>query len=165
MSSEPFWELIAADGEKYSPEGIEETIIDNSEFIEQLMLLNNQNPYTAGLIVPSKDKILSWAKANNKELKSDSLLAEILQLILDDLNLYKTGHSKELFPQRWLPSTAVVLPDSFTEHNKLLNSTMKVVRSKVEDYFKDDIEFLYTPESKKFINNRNITNLKIFLEN
>ncbi len=157
--------LIAADGEKYSPEGIEETIIDNSEFIEQLMLLNNQNPYTAGLIVPSKDKILSWAKANNKELKSDSLLAEILQLILDDLNLYKTGHSKELFPQRWLPSTAVVLPESFTEHNKLLNSTMKVVRNKVEEYFKDDIEFLYTPESKKFINNRNITNLKIFLEN
>lgn len=157
--------LIGADGEKYSPEGIEETIIDNSEFIDQLMLHNNQNPYTIGLIVPNKDKISAWARANNKDLKSDSSLSEVLQLILDDLNIYKTGMSKDLFPQRWLPSTSVILSEPFTEHNKLLNSTMKVVRNKVENYFKNDIEFLYTPESKKFINERNLDNLKALLEN
>ncbi len=156
--------LIAADGEKYSPEGIEETIIDNSELIDQLVLHNNQNPYTVGLVVPNKDKIYHWAKSNNKDINSDNDLAEVLQMILDDLNLYKTGASKDLFPQRWLPSTAVILPESFTEHNKMLNSTMKVVRNKVEEFFNNEIEFLYTPESKRFINDRNITNLKIFLE-
>ncbi len=156
--------LIAADGEKYSPEGIEETIIDNSELIDQLVLHNNQNPYTIGLIVPNKDKISQWAKSNNKNISSDSDLAEVLQMIFDDLNVYKTGVSKDLFPQRWLPSTAAILHESFTEHNKMLNSTMKVVRNKVEEHFNSEIEFLYTPESKKFINDKNITNLKTFLE-
>jgi len=157
--------LIGADGEKYSPEGIEETIIDNSELIDQLMLHNNQNPYTVGLIVPNKEQISRWAKLNNKDLNSDNDLAEVLQLILDDLNVYKTGESKDMFPQRWLPSTAVILPEYFTEHNKMLNSTMKVVRNKVEEHFNNEIEFLYTPESKKFINDKNITNLKTFLKN
>ncbi len=157
--------LIAADGEKYSPEGIEETIIDNSDFIDQLVLHNNQNPYTIALIVPSKDKISSWTKSHNKDISSEEALSEVLQLIMDDINIYRTGHSKNLFPQRWLPSTTIILPESFTEHNKLLNSTMKVVRNKIEDYFKDDIDFLYTPESKKFIKNRNISNLKAFMEN
>jgi long-chain acyl-CoA synthetase len=128
------------------------------------MLHNNQNPYTVGLIVPNKDQISRWAKINNKDLNTDNDLAEVLQMISDDLNVYKTGASKDLFPQRWLPSTAVILPESFTEHNKMLNSTMKVVRNKVEEHFNSEIEFLYTPDSKKFINDRNITNLKTFLE-
>ena len=157
--------LIGADGEKYSPEGIEETIIDNSEFIEQFVLHNNQNPYTVGLIVPNRDKISRWANINNKDLNSDSSISEVLQLIIEDLNMYKTGGSKDLFPQRWLPSTSIVLPEPFTEHNKMLNSTMKVVRNKVEEYFKNEIEFLYTPDSKKFLNERNIANLKAFLKN
>ena len=41
--------LIGHDGEKYSPEGIEETIVDNSPYIDQLMLHNSQSPYTVGL--------------------------------------------------------------------------------------------------------------------
>ena len=46
--------LIANDGEKYSPEGIEETIAEQSKYIDYCILYNNQSPYTAGLIVPSK---------------------------------------------------------------------------------------------------------------
>ena len=38
--------LISSDGEKYAPEGIEESIIENSKIIQNLMLHNNQNPYT-----------------------------------------------------------------------------------------------------------------------
>ena len=156
--------LIGADGEKYSPEGIEETITDNSEFIDQLVLHNNQNPYTVGLIVPNKERIQSWLRENKKDLKSDDTVKEILQLMLNEINEFKTGDSKDMFPQRWLPSTSAVLTEQFTEHNKLLNSTMKIVRNKVEEYFKDEIEFLYTPESKNFINDRNINNLRKFFE-
>jgi long-chain acyl-CoA synthetase len=45
--------LIANDGEKYSPEGIEEAIVDQSSIIDQCMLFNNQSPYTVGLVVPN----------------------------------------------------------------------------------------------------------------
>ena len=36
--------LIASDGEKYSPEVIEEAIVDSSPYIDQIMLYNNQSP-------------------------------------------------------------------------------------------------------------------------
>ena len=45
--------LIGSDGEKFSPEGIEEALVDQSPFIDQCMLYNNQNPYTSGMIVPN----------------------------------------------------------------------------------------------------------------
>jgi long-chain acyl-CoA synthetase len=44
--------LISDDGEKYSPEGIEEAFSEQSQFIDQCMLYNNQNPYTIALVVP-----------------------------------------------------------------------------------------------------------------
>ena len=53
--------LIGNDGEKFSPEGIEEALVDQSPFIDQVMLYNNQNPYTTGLLVPN-------IKAINREL-------------------------------------------------------------------------------------------------
>jgi len=155
--------LIGNDGEKYSPEGIEEAIIDNSQFIDQFVLHNNHNPYTVGLVVANKDKITSWARTHHKDLSKDETLSEIINLIVDEINQFKTGHFKDMFPQRWLPATVVILPEAFTEDNKLLNSTMKVVRNKIEDHFKDEITFLYTPESKKPVNHRNISNLRTYL--
>jgi len=38
----------------------------------------------------------------------------------------------------------------------LLNSTMKMVRGKITDYFAKELEFLYTSEAKNIVNNRNI---------
>jgi long-chain acyl-CoA synthetase len=155
--------LISNDGEKYSPEGIEEAISDHSEFIDQFVLHNNHNPYTVGLVVPNKDKIMSWARREKKDLSSDETLSEVIQLIKSEIDEFKTGQYKDMFPQRWLPSTIAILPEAFTEHNKLINSTMKVVRNKIEEYFKDEIEFLYSPESKNTSNSRNISNLKTYI--
>jgi long-chain acyl-CoA synthetase len=156
--------LIGADGEKYSPEGIEEAIIDHCPLIDQFMLHNNQNPYTIGLLVPNKENISKWLKDNKKDLNKEPDNEELLQAIQTELNQFKAGGELEsLFPQRWLPAAVVITTEAFTEHNKLLNSTMKVVRGKVEDHFKQDIEFLYTPTGKIFLNERNKENLKTFM--
>ncbi|WP_439183490.1 AMP-dependent synthetase/ligase [Carboxylicivirga taeanensis] len=158
--------LIGADGEKYSPEGIEEAIIDHCEYIDQFILHNNQNPYTSGLIVPNKEKINLWLRQNNKTIEEEQTLIEILQLIFDEISSLKASNNNDFnFPSRWLPSTLVVLKESFTEKNKLLNSTMKVVRPKVEEYFSHEIDYLYTPEAKNFISGTNISNLRIYLTN
>src|SRR5512139_3223488 len=45
--------LISTDGEKYSPEGIEETLAAHSMYIDQVMLYNDHSQYTVGLIVPN----------------------------------------------------------------------------------------------------------------
>jgi long-chain acyl-CoA synthetase len=51
--------LIGHDGEKYSPEGIEEMLVEHSPYIDQVMLYNNQSPYTIALIVPNQEAIPS----------------------------------------------------------------------------------------------------------
>jgi len=156
--------LIGADGEKYSPEGIEEALIDHCQFIDQFVLYNNQNPYTTGLIVVNKERIQSWLKHSKKTIEEKDALNELLNLIKGEIDHVKSSNLPELsFPARWMPSTSVILPEAFTENNKLLNSTMKVVRGKVEEYFKEEIEYLYTAEAKNFLSDRNINNLKSFL--
>ena len=49
--------LISSDGEKYSPEGMEEAMVDKSPYIDQIIVYNNQNPYTIALAVPAKENL------------------------------------------------------------------------------------------------------------
>ncbi len=49
-----------------------------------------------------------------------------------------------------------ILPEAFTEQNHLLNSTMKMVRGKITEKFKKELEFLFTPEAKEIKNGINI---------
>lgn len=78
--------LIGSDGEKYSPEGIEEALVEQSRFIEQVMLYNNQSPYSICLIFPNVNEILNEIKKmgllfNSEEGKRAAL--NILQLEID----------------------------------------------------------------------------------
>ena len=62
--------LIADDGEKFSPEGIEEAISEQSKYIDQCMLYNNQKPYTVALIVPNQHALKLYLE--EKDLTADS---------------------------------------------------------------------------------------------
>ena len=70
--------LISDDGEKYSPEGIEETITDRSPFIDQMMLYNNQNKYTSALLVPNREALVRWAKNQDISLSDHKRTGVIL---------------------------------------------------------------------------------------
>jgi long-chain acyl-CoA synthetase len=156
--------LIGSDGEKYSPEGIEEAIIDHCPLIDQFVLHNNQNPYTVGLIVPNQERILQYAKFLDESLSKEQKEEEILKAIQEQLSQFKPGGKLEaMFPQRWLPAAGIILPEPLTESNKLLNSTMKVVRRKVEVHFNKEIDYLYTPAGRNFMSEKNITNLSKYM--
>lgn len=152
--------LISSDGEKYSPEGIEESLADNSYFIDQVILHNNQNPYTVALIVPNIEALKRYVKRKNAHLEWDSLEAKHLALtkIQREVNEYKSGGKHEgIFPERWLPTAIALIGEPFTEQNGLVNSTMKIIRGKVEERYNDRIESLYTvSEAKNIINDANI---------
>ena len=153
--------LIGSDGEKYSPEGIEESLVDQSPFIDQCMLYNNQNAYTSGMIVPNISAINREVEKRGQKPETVEGIVEALKIIQDEIDTYKSGGKfAESFPERWLPATIAVLPEAFTEKNHLLNSTMKMVRGKITEYFADELEFMYTPEAKNIINQRNIDTLK-----
>jgi long-chain acyl-CoA synthetase len=149
--------LIGHDGEKFSPEGIEETIVDNSPYIDQLMLHNNQSPYTVGLAVLNAERIRHWAKLHHHDPATEDGCAAVLALINRELDQYRPGgrHAGE-FPERWLPAAVAILPEPFTEQNRLLNSTLKMVRGRIVQLYAGRIEELYTPGGKDLASARNL---------
>jgi long-chain acyl-CoA synthetase len=149
--------LISDDGEKYSPEGIEETITDRSKYIDQMMLYNNQNKYTSALLVPNGEALARWVKGNNISLTDSKGLEAVLNELESVINQYKPGGVYgNLFPSRWLPAAIAIIDEPFSADNKLLNSLGKLVRAKVVERHMDAIDFLYTPEGKNIVNKRNI---------
>ena len=65
-----------------------------------------------------------------------------------------------MFPERWLPAVVGILPEPFSEQNGTINSTSKVVRRKVYEIFREELEFIYTPEGKEIRNTRNTRIIK-----
>ena len=149
--------LISSDGEKYSPEGIEEAFVGQSKYIDQVMLYNNQSPYTIALIVPNKDNL----KRKGYDLATEEGRKDALKKLEKELNKYKKGGDFEgMFPERWLPSTFGVLAEPFTEQHQMINSTIKMVRGKIEKAYASRIDFLFTPEGKQLMNQENLDALK-----
>jgi long-chain acyl-CoA synthetase len=141
--------LIGHDGEKYSPEGIEETIVDNSPYIDQLMLHNSQSPYTVGLLVPNRERLLHWLKHHHHDVSAVAAADAVLRMLEHEIAMYRSGGKHAgLFPERWLPSAIAILPESFTEQNRFLNSTLKMVRGKIEHAYGPRIAALYTAEGR-----------------
>lgn len=140
--------LIGSDGEKYSPEGIEEALVEHSSCIDQLILYNNQNPYTVALIVPNKEQLKKMLP-QGETLQTAAGKEKAVEIIQSQIARFKKGGDlADMFPDRWLPATFAVLPEPFTEQNGMVNSTMKIVRGKVEKAYADRLEQLYTPEGK-----------------
>jgi len=152
--------LISPDGEKYSPEGFEDSLTDSSKYIEQVVLHNNQDPYTMVLVVPNKEALKEWAKSKGEDPSTESGKKVMLDKIQSEIDSYRKGGDKQgMFPERWLPAAVAVLPEAFTEQNRLVNSTMKIVRGKVEKYFADRIEYAYTSEGKNLYNPKNMASV------
>ena len=42
---------------KYSPEGMEEAIVDKSPYIDQIIVHNNQSPFTGAIVVPNREAL------------------------------------------------------------------------------------------------------------
>ena len=154
--------LISSDGEKYSPEGMEEAMVDKSPFIDQIMIYNNQNPYTIALVVGSKENLNRHL--DERGIQGDERAVEAVRIVASEIAKYRSGGAfADEFPDRWVPAVIAIADQPFTEQNGLVNSTMKVVRNKVEKAFEDAISHAYTPEGKAVDNARNIASMRQLL--
>lgn len=156
--------LISNDGEKYSPEGIEETLCSHSELIDQMMLYNNQSPYTTALIVPNQAAVVRALAQKGLSVKTPEGQRAAIKLIDDVIEEYRSGKQAGLFPSKWLPATFALLGEGFTEQNRLLNSTLKMVRGRIVEFYKSRLDYMYTPEGKDIYNHQNLTIVSRFTE-
>ena len=152
--------LISSDGEKYSPEGFEDNLTETSKFVNACVLHNNQNPYCVALIVPDKAALKEAVEAKGLDAASVEGRKAMLSLIQGEVDQYRKGGRFEgVFPERWLPSAIGICDEEFTIANKMMNSTMKIVRGKVEEHYASLLDYLYTAEGKDIRNERNIAAL------
>ena len=153
--------LISSDGEKYSPEGYEDSLADGSKFIEASVLHNNQSPWTVVLVIPNKAALAEAVKEKGLDPASEAGLKAQLDIIKGEVDSYRPGgRHAGLFPEKWLPAAIIVGETPFTEQNGMLNTTSKMVRGKVEKFYADRIEYAMTAEGKELYNEKNIQSLK-----
>ncbi len=149
--------LIGSDGEKYSPEGIEEALVENSDYIDQVMLHNNQDAYTIALIVPNKEVIKSELAELGLSIGEKAGQKKAIEIIQGQIDQFRSGGElEEQFPERWLPAAFALLGEGFTEQNHFLNSTLKMVRGKITEFYQNRIDYLYSPEGKDIYNHQNM---------
>ena len=152
--------LISSDGEKYSPEGFEDSLPEVSKYVSQVVLHNNQDPYTMVLIVPEKEALADFVKKQGLDPASREGKVAMLQQIQAEIDSYRKGGAHfGLFPERWLPAATVICDEPFTIANRMMNSTMKIVRGKVEEHYADRIAYAYTPEGKQLLNEKNLASI------
>ncbi|MFP4362482.1 MAG: AMP-dependent synthetase/ligase [Spirochaetia bacterium] len=143
--------LISSDGEKYSPEEIEEAIMTVSPLISQCMLYCDHKNSVTALIVPDKQACKEAFR------KSDiNTIDAALEKLNKEFRAFREDPSfKGKFPSHWLPGTFQVLEEEFTLENNMLNSTSKMVRYKITENYKDLLEYMYTEEGRNYLNTEN----------
>jgi len=148
--------LINGTGEKYSPEGIEEALVSGTPLIDQVMLHNDHDPYTVALIVPNREALRDWLQSEGLSWDTPEGQEAAIALFQAEIDSFRDGGSRDgLFEKEWLPAAFAILGEGFTEANHLLNSSLKLVRRKVREFYKDRLDHLYTPEGKDPLNKRN----------
>ena len=144
--------LISADGEKYSPEGIEEAIQNSADLIHQVMVYNDMKKNTSAIITLHKEKVKAYAKKHG--ITSEE---EILKEIKKDMYSFKDLHEfKGQFPEKWIPTTFQVVSEEFSDKNQMINSTLKMVRHKIQEVYQDRIDFMYSPGGADIVNKMNV---------
>ncbi len=152
--------LISEDGEKYSPEEIEEAIVNNAELIEQVMLYNDHKKITSAVVTINKEHLKNMV--SHKNINDTK---EIIKEIDKDIKSFKKNKEyKNKFPEKWIPSTFIIAEEPFTEQNKMINSTMKMVRGKVLENYEQALHQLYSAKSQTPINDINIKTINNILK-
>jgi long-chain acyl-CoA synthetase len=152
--------LISEDGEKYSPEEIEEAMVTSSDLILQAMIYNDHKKYTTALLTLNKPLIKNrlargeWGSAGElvQELKKEMLLFTKQPEFLDK------------FPTKWIPSNFQIVEEEFSEENQMINSTLKMVRHRITETYKDKLELMYGNEAQQKSKASNLAALESLFE-
>jgi long-chain acyl-CoA synthetase len=151
--------LISPNGEKYSPEGIEEAITNTSRYFSQVLVYNDMKQYTVALV--TMDEVRQH-RLNNDYKQVDA--AHVLEQLDKDFRAFvEHPNYKGHFPKMWLPKMFAIVPEAFTEQNHMLNSTMKMVRFKVTETYQPLIDMMYSADAERSTTEHNLSILRTFL--
>ena len=147
--------LIAEDGEKYSPEEIEEAVTFSTDAIDQIMAWCDQKKYTTALVTLDTAKVERMVKSRGISTAED--LAKTLQ---EEFVRYRVDPKAKKVQASWMPAVFQIMSEGFSDKDGTVNSTMKLVRHRVVELHRDLLDYSYTAEGSKTVNPRNVATLR-----
>lgn len=147
--------LIAEDGEKYSPEEIEEAVTFSTDIIDQIMVWCEQKKYVTALVTLDSAKV-------ERIIKSEGIgdAESLLKRLAIEFARYKDDPKAKKVQAAWAPAVFQIVGESFSDKDGTVNSTMKIVRHRIAHVHADLIEYSYTSEGSKTMNERNLETLR-----
>jgi len=137
--------IVLIGGENIEPEPIESAILQ-SELIDQIIIVGQDQKYICALVVPNLDNLEIYAKDKGVifDAKEELIdLQSVYELIKDVINGYvNTKNGFKIFERIF---KFKLLPKPF-EAGKELTSTLKMKRNLITGLYKKDIDALYETE-------------------
>ncbi|MCX7775232.1 MAG: AMP-binding protein [Rectinemataceae bacterium] len=143
--------LIAEDGEKYSPEEIEEAITSGTDVFDQIMVWCDHKKYATSLVSLEDTKIRRLIQSRQVKTAKD-----LLKVLTDEFYRFKGNPDAKQVQNAWIPAVFQIIEEGFSEKDGTINSTMKLVRHKAAQVHKDLLEYSYTKEGSMIVNQHNL---------
>ena len=134
-------DLIKTSSGKYVAPQMIETLLAQSEFIEQAVIVGDRRKYVSALVVPEFDRLRDWAKEQGLDASDKNALIrekKVVDMIKQEVNQLTRGLADYEKVKR-----IALLPKEFTIDGGELTATLKVRRRIVEDKYRETIESLY----------------------
>ncbi len=147
--------LIAEDGEKYSPEDIEEAVTFSTDLIDQIMAYCDHRRYTIALVSLDTGKVQRLIKA-----QGIGSAEELLRRLNAEFLRFRSDPKARKVQATWVPGVFLIVAEPFNEKNGTVNSMLKLVRHRIAEVHKDLIEYGYSSEGSRTENPRNREVLK-----
>ncbi len=134
-------ELFKTSGGKYVAPQVIENMMKESPFIEQMMVIGENQKYVSALIVPSFEYLKDWCGKNGVNYSSNEQVVKeqkVLKVIQDEVEKFN-----ENFGQVEKVKRFKLLPVDWTVDTGEMTPTMKVKRDVVMKKFSEAVDDLY----------------------
>lgn len=146
--------IVLTNGENIEPQPIEDACV-RSAYIDQIMLVGQDQRALGALIVPSLETLQQWAEEEKLDLKlpsQDSSPEEVAQSDLNHnaiANLYRNELSREVKNRPGYRAddriaTFRFITEPFSQENGTMTQTFKVKRPQVRDKYQSLIDEMFT---------------------
>jgi len=135
-------DLIKTSGGKYVAPQMIEGMINQSEFVEQAVIIGDRRKYVSALIVPDFERLRAWAKEQDiptsvkQELIADRRVIDMIKAEVNRLTRELADYEKV--------KRIGLLAEEFSIDGGELTPTLKVKRRVVEEKYGELIESLYS---------------------
>ncbi|MEI6386133.1 MAG: AMP-binding protein, partial [Spirochaetota bacterium] len=142
--------LIAEDGEKSSPEEIEEAVTFSTDLIDQIMVWCDQKKYVSAFVTLDESRVRRLV--SERGIKDVAALVAVLQ---EEFFKFKSDPKAIKVQPFWIPKAFHIMPETWSDQDGTVNSTMKIVRHRIVDIYRERIDYAYSIEGAVTDNPRN----------